>query len=131
MERGRQIVAGCMQWTEVEEESGEGLSIWSIGWLLDGRCWWYCLSCSHSYNCTRFWSVSLSCRVSRVDVPIQPDESCFFLISFVFLTMASQNRCLVFFFYINETHTILCGLFKNIKKNSYNKKKEKTVSSTK
>jgi len=24
-----------MQWTEVEEESGEGLPIWSIGWLLD------------------------------------------------------------------------------------------------
>ena len=52
--------------------------------------------------------VSLSCRVFRVDVPIQPDESCFFKISFVFLTMASQGRCLVFFFYINETRTILC-----------------------
>jgi len=50
-----------------------------------------------------------------------------FLISFVFLTMASQDRCLVFFFYINETHTILCGLFKNIKKNSYNKKKKKQL----
>ena len=41
--------------------------------------------------------------------------------------MASQDRCLVFFFYINETHTILCGLFKNIKKNSYNKKRKKQL----
>ena len=29
--------------------------------------------------------------------------------------MVSQGRCLLFFFYINETHTILCGSFKKKK----------------
>jgi hypothetical protein len=36
------------------------------------------------------------------------------LFLFVFLPMMSQDHSLVFFFYINETRTILCGSFKKI-----------------
>ena len=51
-----------------------------------------------------------SCGVSRVDVPIQSGESFFhFLFLFFFQPMVSQDYSLVFFYYINETSTILCG----------------------
>ena len=37
--------------------------------------------------------------------------------------MVSQGRCLVFFFYINETHTILCGsLKKNVTRHAREEK---------
>ena len=59
-----------------------------------------------------------SCRVPRVDVPIQLGVS-FLFVSFFFLPIVSQDCSLVFFYYINrnshlETHTILCGSFKNV-----------------
>jgi hypothetical protein len=54
--------------------------------------------------------------VTCIDVPIQPGEFLFFF-SFLFLLMISQDCSLVFFFrYINESRTILRGLFKKTRR---------------
>ncbi|PAN18724.1 hypothetical protein GQ55_3G211000 [Panicum hallii var. hallii] len=65
-EASRRGILGCTKWMEEEEESGEGLSIWSIDWLFDGRWWWYCLSCSRSYHCIRSRSDQSTISFCRV-----------------------------------------------------------------
>nr|TKW06422.1 hypothetical protein SEVIR_7G241700v2 [Setaria viridis] len=48
--------------------------------------------------------------VTRVDVPIQPGESIFVSLFFSFSCLRSSRAVvLYFFYYINETRTILCG----------------------